>query len=230
MIMGKRIIQRARGHGGPRYRAPSHRYAGYVSYSFSGSAQVVDIIHDPARDNPLAKLKTEAGEKLVIAAEGIKVGDRIDIKSGSPNRGNILPISSIPKGSYIFGIETFPSSGPRLCNSSFATVISHEPNRVIIQLPSKAFKNLNPNCLATIGIPAGGGREDKPFVTAGQVFFASRARNRLWPRSSANKMNAVDHPFGGRAKPGTPKTISRRMPPGAKVGSVSARRTGKKKK
>lgn len=139
--MGKRIIARARGHGGPRYRVPSHRYAGKVSYSFSGNAKVVDIIHDPARDKPLAKLKTERGEKLVIAAEGIKVGDNISVKSGSPNTGNILPISLIPKGSMIFAIETFPGSGPRVCNSSYATIISHEPDRVIIQLPSKAFKN-----------------------------------------------------------------------------------------
>jgi large subunit ribosomal protein L2 len=43
-------------------------------------------------------------------------------------------------------------------------------------------------------------------------------------------MNPVDHPFGGHTKPGTPKTISRRMSPGAKVGSISARRSGKKKK
>lgn len=67
-------------------------------------------------------------------------------------------------------------------------------------------------------------------MKAGQAFYAARARNRLWPRSSAVKMNPVDHPFGGHTKPGTPKTISRRAPPGAKVGSIAARRSGIKKK
>jgi large subunit ribosomal protein L2 len=97
-------------------------------------------------------------------------------------------------------------------------------------MPSKEFKVFNPNCLATIGVSAGGGRGDKPYVKAGQLYYLKQARNKLWPRSSAVKMNPVDHPFGGHTKPGTPKTISRLMPPGAKVGSISARRSGKKKK
>jgi len=43
-------------------------------------------------------------------------------------------------------------------------------------------------------------------------------------------MNAVDHPFGGggRQHPGRPKTVSRNTPPGRKVGSIAARRTGKR--
>ena len=32
--MGKRIIARARGKGGPRYRVPSHKYKGKVEYNF----------------------------------------------------------------------------------------------------------------------------------------------------------------------------------------------------
>jgi len=36
--------------------------------------------------------------------------------------------------------------------------------------------------------------------------------------------------IGGHTKPGTPKTISRHAPPGAKVGSVAARRSGLRKK
>jgi len=227
--MGKRIISRARGHGGPRYRSPGHRFVSSVSYDF-GKAAVVDIVHDPARDAPLAKIKSDGKEKYIIAAEGMKVGDFIDREGATV--GNILPLHKIPKGFTIFAIENYPGSGPKLCCSAGtrAIIISHDPGRVIVQMPSKEFKNFNPNCLATIGIPAGGGRSDKPYVKAGQVFYIKNARNKLWPRSSAVKMNPVDHPFGGHTKPGTPKTISRLMPPGAKVGSISARRSGKKKK
>ena len=48
----------------------------------------------------------------------------------------------------------------------------------------------------------------------------------------ANPINAVDHPFGGGRdkKPGKPKTVSRNAPPGRKVGSIAAKRTGKRKK
>lgn len=227
--MGKRIIQRARGKGGPTYRAPSHRYAGKISYGFS-RAEVIDIIHDPGRDAPLAKLKTDQGEKLIVAAEGLKAGEKLNI--GKPQIGSVLPLSEVPKGSYVFAMESYPGSGPKLCCSpgTKAMVISHERDKVIIQMPSKIFKNFNPKCLATLGIPAGAGRRDKPFVKAGQVFYAKHARNKLYPRTSATAMNAVDHPFGGSTKPGIPKTVSRHAPPGAKVGSIAASRTGKKKK
>ncbi len=233
--MGKRIVARARGAGGPRYRAPSHRYAGEAKYPRPGVVTVVDIIHDAGRDSPLVKLKSADGtEKLTIAAEGIAVGDQIDV--GNPNAaakiGAIMPLSSMPKGAYIFAIENLPGGGPKLCCASGtrALIVAHEKDRVIVQMPSKQFKNFNPNCLATYGIPAGSGRIDKPYVKAGQVHFATSARNKLWPRSSANKMNPVDHPFGGRTKPGWPKSVSRWAPPGAKVGSLASRRTGKRKK
>jgi large subunit ribosomal protein L2 len=44
-------------------------------------------------------------------------------------------------------------------------------------------------------------------------------------------MNAVDHPHGGgnRQHPGRPTTISRHAPPGRKVGSIAAKRTGKRR-
>jgi len=233
--MGKRIISRARGHGGPRYRAPGHRYAGAISYPREGAAKVIDIIHDPARDAPLAVLEQADGSfRLTVAAEGIAVGDMLSIgqKDAEARPGAIMPLSAVPKGSWVFGLESTPGSGPKLCTSAGtrALVVGHEPTKIILQMPSKQFKNLNPRCWATVGMPAGGGAGDKPLIKAGQAYWASRARNRLWPRSSANKMNPVDHPFGGKTKPGTPKSISRWAPPGAKVGSIAARRSGWRKK
>lgn len=231
--MGKRIIQRARGAGGPRYRAPSHRFAGKISYPPAGAVKVVDIIHDVGRDAPLVVVQMpNRATKLMIAAEGVKVGDTIEVGKGEPMNGNVLPLSAIPKGAYLFAIENNPSYGPQLCcgAGTRAVLISQDPDKVIIQLPSSAFKTLKPTCLATVGIAAGGGREDKPFIKAGQAFYAYGARNKLWPQTSGNKMNPVDHPFGGKTKPGMPKSVSRWAPPGAKVGSVSSRRTGKRKK
>lgn len=229
--MGKRIISRARGKGGPRYRSPGHRFAGAIKYP-DKDAIVIDIVHDPGRDAPLAKIRQEDGKEiLIVAAEGMKVGDKISEKRAAET-GNILKLSKIPKSTNVFAVENLPKSGPKLCCSpgTHAIIISHEPGRVIVQMPSKAFKFLNPNCMATVGIPAGGGQRDKPFVKAGQKFFAMEARNKLYPRTSANKMNPVDHPFGGRTKPGTPKSLPRNAPPGAKVGSIASRRTGRRKK
>ena len=86
-------------------------------------------------------------------------------------------------------------------------------------------------CRATIGVVAGGGRKEKPFVKAGKKYHAMKAKAIKWPRVRGVAMNAVDHPFGGgrHQHTGKPTTVSRRMPPGRKVGHIAARRTGVRK-
>ena len=75
--MGKRIIARARGKGGPRYRVPSHNYAGRVEYNFSKNntvGLVTDIIHDSGRNAPVAIIEfPDKTKKLHIAPERLKV-------------------------------------------------------------------------------------------------------------------------------------------------------------
>jgi large subunit ribosomal protein L2 len=102
-------------------------------------------------------------------------------------------------------------------------------NYCVVQLPSKKQMHIGASCRATIGIPAGGGRMTKPYAKAGKKFYAMRAVGRLWPKTSAVAKNPVDHPFGGKTKPGKSVTVSRFAPPGRKVGSLSARRTGMRK-
>ena len=233
--MGKRIIARARGKGGPRYRAPSHRYLGRVEY-LSGvkspvTGTVVDIAHDPGRNAPVAVVKFDDREIFHIAPEGIAVGDKVTY-FGPPSIGNVLPLGKVPEGTKVFAIETYPGSGPKLCRSSgsFGVIIGRKRGKVTVMLSSGKVKELDERCLASIGVPAGAGRKEKPFVKAGTKFYAMMARGKLYPRTRGVAMNPVDHPFGGRTKPGKPKTDSRHAPPGAKVGSIAARRVGRKKK
>lgn len=233
--MGKRPVVRARGKGGPPYKSPGHRFAGAIKYPRPGETKVVDIINDPGRDAPLAKLRDkEKREFLVVAAEGLAVGDTVSVGQieARPVIGAVMPLKAIPKGAFIFAIEPVPQAGPKFCCSAGtrATIVTHEKDKVIVQMPSKEFKEFNPNCLATVGMPAGAGQGDKPFVKAGQAFYKMRARNKLWPRTSAVSMNAVDHPFGGQTKPGQPKSKSRWAPPGAKVGAIAPRRMGRRKR
>ena len=58
-----------------------------------------------------------------------------------------------------------------------------------------------------------------------------RAKGKLYPLTSGVAMNAVDHPFGsGRGRHiGKPKNAPRFAPPGRNVGSIRARRMGKKR-
>jgi large subunit ribosomal protein L2 len=231
--MGKRIIARARGKGGPRYRAPSHRYLGRVSYaSVTGiTGKVKDIVHDPGRSAPIAIIKFEDGKEILhIATEGLRAGDLV-VYDGEVTVGNILPLSKIPEGTKICCVETFPSSGPKICRSSgsFALVLGRVGNKITVQFPNGKTRNLDANCRATIGVPAGGGRPEKPFVKAGKRFYALSARGKLFPRTRGVVMTQTDHPYGGTTKRPRRKSVPRTAPPGAKVGSIAPRRMGKKK-
>lgn len=231
--MGKRIIPRARGKGGPRYVSPSHRFLGSVDYHASpGKGNVIDIVHDPGRSAPVAIIKFEDGKEILhVAPEGMSAGDWITYE-GDPAIGNVLSLSKIPEGTKIFGIETFPGTGPKICRSSgvFATVVSRVGDKVTVLFSSGKSKIFDARCRATIGIPAAGGRVDKPWVKGGKHGFQMWSRGKIFPRSKGVAMTPADHPYGGRSKrPRPSRSVSRDAPPGAKVGSISSARTGKKK-
>ena len=236
--MGKRIITRARGRGGSQYRAPSHRYLGKVNYppakKVAGKRGLIkDIVHDPGRSAPVAVVSFPwmKEDLLQIAPEGLHVGDEIKY-GGKANVGNVLELKDIPIGVRIFGLEISPNSGPKLCRSSgsFATIMNKSGDKVTVRFSSGKIRNLNARCRATIGMPGGGGKREKPWVKAGKRYYAMRARGKLYPRTSGVAMSPVDHPYGGKRKAPRPSsTVSRHAPPGAKVGSIAARRMGRKK-
>jgi large subunit ribosomal protein L2 len=209
--MGKRIMSQNRGKGTPTYRATSSRFKANLEHvrtigeeTITGT--ITEVIHDGVGD----KIAVGAGAEVTV--------------------GNVLPLSKIPDGCPVCCIESQPGDGGSFARSTGvnAMVVSHEANRVVIQLPSGEMKWLNPMCKATIGIVAGGGRTDKPFVKAGKKWHKMANKATKWPVVRGVAMNAVDHPFGGggRQHPGRPKTVGRHTPPGRKVGSIAARRTG----
>ena len=222
--MGKRIIQQRRGRGSPTYRAIPRKFMPKLEYK-NLPGRVVDIVSDRIRDSPLAEVRySDKTRGYIIAPEGIRVGDSIE--------NIVITLSRVTEGMQISSIETSPNSGPKLCRTpgSFATMVSRGKRECVVQLPSKKNKKLNPGCRATVGIPAGEGRNEKPFVKAGKKWIAMHARGKLYPRTSGGAMNVVDHPFGGGYTGlGKPKSVSRHAPPGRKVGSISPRRSGRRK-
>ena len=237
--MGKRIISQNRGKGTPTYRAPSHKYKAELKHikvdnDETVQGEVVTLLHDPARSAPIAKVRFENGEeRLILIPEGIAVGEIIACGiSAEIKPGNTLPLGEIPEGVLVCNIENNPGDGGQFARSSgvYAVLIAHDVGKTIVQLPSGEMKWLSPICKATIGVVAGGGRTDKPFVKAGKKFHKLKARAAKYPRVRGVAMNAIDHPFGGGGwqHPGRPKTVSRNAPPGRKVGSIAARRTGKR--
>lgn len=236
--MGRRILGQRRGRGSPTFRAPSHRYKANLSHRAVEEAdvvagEVVGIEHDPARSAPLADVEFEDGDRrLILAPEGIAVGDTIQVGvSAEIAPGNTLPLAEIPEGVPICNVERQPGDGGKFARASgvSATLLTHDRNAAVVQLPSGELRRLSPECRATIGVVAGGGRIEKPFVKAGAKHHKMRSRGTKYPRVRGVAMNAVDHPFGGggRQHPGKPKSISSSAPPGRKVGDIASKRTGR---
>ncbi len=234
--MGKRTRAQRIGRNSPNYRARVSKRKNKLELPEEEelTARVVDITHEAGRSAPVAKVRYENGEeRKILAPEGIKLGDEIEAGISAPiEPGNTLPLSEIPEGTFIHNIEAQPDKGGEFVRSSGtkATIIGHDVGQAIVQLPSGEVRSFNPKCRATIGVVAGGGRKDKPFVKAGKRYLEKKSKGKIYPRVSGVAMNAVDHPFGsGRGRhAGRPRTVRRDAPPGQKIGLISARRTGKK--
>ena len=234
--MAKRLIQQARGRGGPTYRAPSFRYIARVKYPKQvPEAIITDIIKCPGHSAPLAEIRYNNETDFVLASEGIRVGDKIEIgENVQIKNGNITRLKNIPEGASVFNIEHNPGDGGKFVRASggVAKILAKQGNMILVLLPSKKEKFFQGECMATIGMLAGSGRPEKPFLKAGTRYMAMRARNKLYPLTSGVSMNVVDHPFGsGRGSHKGRPTIARRFaPPGAKVGMLHPRRSGRKKR
>lgn len=235
--MGKKLTQQRRGRGSTAFRTPGHRYLANISYpqylrTESTWGQVVNILDDVGRTAIVAEILLQDGRKFYnIAAEGVALGDKVDV--GNPNTpGSVTPLANVPEGAKVYNVELHAGDGGRLsrASGSFALVVTQdeETGLVNLQLPSKKVITISPNCLASVGVAAAGGRTEKPFKKAGNKRRAMGARNRLYPKVRGTAMNAVDHPHGGRSF-GKSTTVSRHAPPGRKVGQVAARSTGRRK-
>lgn len=236
--MGKRLIQQARGKGGPRYKTPNHRFisdAKYMNLSdfdTGGVLQIVDFVNDPSKSAPLAKLITEDFETVyMIAPSGALVGDLLEYGDEVVNKtGSVMRLKNIVEGTPVHNIELVPGDGGKLVRASglSASVISQDQEKktTLLRLPSKRKVAVDFECRATVGVVAGGGRTEKPFVKAGAKYKDMRSRGKLYPIVSGTAMNAQDHPFGGRTNIGRSSSAKRNAPPGSKVGNLAPKRTG----
>jgi len=238
--MGKMIRAQRLGKGTAR-GSPSHRFRADVRHrplktsKQQLTGKVRELTRDPGRTAPLAKVQYDNGEsQYIIAPIGLRAGTNVSDGSGSPAEvGNSTYISEIPEGTMVCNVEANPGDGGKFARSSgtYIRVVTHEEKNTVIQLPSGAFKKINPKCRACVGVVSGGGRMEKPFVKAGNKHKARRARGRLYPVVCGVNMNTVDHPYGGGNHPHTGKsrTVSRNAPPGRKIGSIAAKKSGRKR-
>jgi large subunit ribosomal protein L2 len=231
--MGKRIIQQRRGRGTHTYRVKRKAFRHKLQYppKLSGEGEVVKLFNSAGHSAPIAKIKYSGRVFYIPAFRGMIEGQKISFDKEVKD-GNILKLKDIPIKAQIYCIESKPGNGGRFIKSSGSSAILNRKvgNDVFVLMPSKKEKKLNENCRAIIGSIAGSGRVDKPIVKAGKKYYIKKSKNKLWPRTSAIKMNAIDHPFGsGRGKNPKSKIAKRNAPAGRRVGLLRPRRTGKRK-
>lgn len=235
--MGKRIIMQARGHGSMTYQVRKYAYRFKVGYlpEGEGEGRVLKLVDSPAHYAPLAKIMFNG--KIFFNLTNDKMYEGMIINIGKAEKeGDIAMLQNIEVGSKIFNVEAFPGDGGKYARTSGSYAVLLEKEKTArVALPSGKKIELDLRCRATLGIVSCAGRKDKPFVKAGNKFYLMKSKNKFWPRTSAVKMNVVDHPFGsGRGKNISHgrkgKIAKRNAPAGARVGMLRPRRSGRKKK
>jgi large subunit ribosomal protein L8e len=131
---------------------------------------VKEIIHDPGRGAPLAKVvfrdpyRYKLHTETFIANEGMYTGQFV-----YAGKNASLTIGNVPEGTVITNVEEKIGDRGALGRTSgnYVTVIGHNPDegKTRIKLPSGAKKVVKSSVRGMIGIVAGGGRTDKPLLS-----------------------------------------------------------------
>jgi len=227
-------------HSKHRKGAARFRVLDYSERSGYVKGVVKMLLHDPGRGAPLAKVafrhpyKFKTVKENFIAAEGMYTGQFIYCGTkASLKVGNVLPLGNMPEGTIVCNVESQPGDRGRLARASgdYCSIISHNPDTHVtrLRLPSGSKKVVASTCRGTVGIAAGGGRNDKPMLKAGRAYYKYKAKRNIWPHVRGVAMNPVEHPHGGgnHQHVGHATTIKWNAVPGQKVGLVAARRTGR---
>merc|ERR1712159_255070 len=171
---------------------------------------VREIIHDPGRGAPLARVvfrdpyRYRLQKETFICAEGMHTGQFIYCgKKAELSVGNVKPVEEMPGDRGVIA----------RASGNYVTVIAHnsDTGKSRVRLPSGSKKTIPSTCRAMVGLIAGGGRIDKPLLKAGRAYYKYKAKRNCWPRVRGVAMNPVEHPFGGgnHQHIGKPSTIRR---------------------
>jgi len=244
--MGRRIRGQRKGRGSVFRAHVKHRVGeaklrnlDYAEREGYIRGVVKEIIHDPGRGAPLARVEFrdrysyKRQTETFIAIEGMYTGQYVYCGSKAQVvTGNVLPIGGLPEGTEVCNLEEKPMDRGSVGRTSGAaiTIIGHSDDgkTTRVKMPSGTIKPLSSNCRAMIGVIAGGGRDEKPLLKAGRAYHKFRVKRNCWPKVRGVAMNPVEHPHGGgnHQHIGHPSTVRRDAPPGKKVGLIAARRTG----
>ena len=158
--MGKVIRKCRKGAGSVFTSHSTHRVApaklrklDYIEKKGYIRGVVKDIIHDPGRGAPLAKVvfrdpyRYKLRTEYFIAAEGMHSGQHIFCgKKAQIAVGNVLPLGQIPEGSLVCNVEQYMGDRGSFARTSgtYAIIVSHsdEDNKTKLKLPSDSKKTV----------------------------------------------------------------------------------------
>jgi large subunit ribosomal protein L8e len=246
--MGRVIRAQRKGRAKGVYKAHKHHRVAPAAFRSLDFAErngyikgvVKEILHDPGRGAPLAKVnfrdpyRFKINTEYFLAVEGMYSGQFVYCGSkASLATGNVLPVNKLPEGTTICNVEGNPGDRGKFARASGtnAIIIGHSDDlsKTRVRLPSGARKTVDGESRAMVGLIGSGGRTEKPILKAGVQFHKFKRQRKRWPVVRGVAMNPVEHPHGGGNQQhlGKPGTVSRWAPPGQKTGLVAARRTGR---
>jgi len=140
--MGRVIRAQRKGAAGSVFKSHTHHRKGPARFRAldvgerSGYLKglVTDIVHDPGRGAPLARVtfrhpfRYGQQKELFIAAEGMYTGQPIYCgRRADLSIGNVLPIGTLPEGTVICNVEGRVGDRGALarCSGDYAIVVSH---------------------------------------------------------------------------------------------------------
>jgi len=222
-----------------RKGAANLRVPDYIEKEGYIKGLVKEIIHDPGRGAPLARVAFHKQVKFglqkctFVAIEGVHTGQFVYCGSGAQLAvGNCMPVGKIAEGTAVSKLEEKVGDRGAVAKASGTSCVivghSEDGKKSRMRLPSGARKTIPSSCRALVGIVAGGGRIEKPILKAGNNYHKYRVKRNSFPKVRGSAMNPVEHPHGGgnHQHVGHPTTAARVAVPGAKVGLIAARRTG----
>ncbi len=187
-----RITTRHKGGGNKRL----YRKIDFIYNKYDIQARVETVEYDPNRTAFISLVCYSDGERrYVVMPKGVQVGDTFIVSENAPlEKGNRLPLSKIPVGTFVYNIELKLKGGSKLVRSagSYAQVTAHDDGVANIKLPSGETRKVVDTCWASIGEVS---NSDHKLIKGGK---AGRSRWRgIRPTVRGSAMNPVDHPHGG---------------------------------
>lgn len=167
----------------------------------SGKHQVMRVEADPNRTARIALLKHIETSRLsyIVAPKGLEVGNVV--QSGvnvPPDRGNCLPLSSMPPGTLVHNIGLKTNQGGKIARAAgtYGQLLrTGQQGFAQVKMCSGEVRFIPVGALATVGVVSNQFHKLEQLGTAG-----ANRRKGIRPSVRGIAMNPVDHPMGGRGR------------------------------